>query len=75
MTKQTETKTPTQKLRAELKAAGFKPSAISVRKSSGGAIYVYIKDRGIALEAVEEIANGLQRDPPMRCERRDLERG
>lgn len=59
MTKQTETKTPAQKLRAALKAAGYKPSAISVRNPRG-AFNVTIKDKAIPLDAIEEIARSFE---------------
>ena len=59
MTKQTETKTPAQKLRAALKAAGYKPSAISVRNPRGS-LNVAIKDKAIPLDAVKEIARSFE---------------
>ena len=65
MTKQNETKTPAQNLRAALKAAGYKASAISVR-SRHGSLNVAIKDKAIALDNVEEIANGFSN--VRRCE-------
>lgn len=58
-------KTPAQNLRAELKAAGYKPSAISVR-SRHGSLNITIKDKTIALDKVQEIANGFSN--VRRCE-------
>ena len=61
MTKQNETKTPAQNVRAALKAAGFNARKVSVKSSRGSSsVYVSIKDHTLIKDEIQEIAESFE---------------